>query len=368
MHVAPSSFILDSLTFTTFENPVPGENETWNYDNGASISHQSTEQFYANTDPAFMNSAIYDTLGEEFLLDTLKSTLGLGFHDVYELFGPTGRSIVNPGISFPARAYSIAAISGKPTDSLWVLSQDAIYTTPDTYLAFPTSSGAYWSTVSTERTVKMKVRVAALAGDTDFQRVSYFTTTDSVVGWGTVQTPAAGPTPVLMVKVNRMRIDSFYLNGAPVAPFLLSTFHIPQQNSISNEYSYQFFAQGLILPLLKIQYSDSNYSQESSAISYFAATDGVASRNVEQSDIHLYPNPTSAKNFYLQLSTALTPNDRIEVADVSGKAIESQQMPATLNGTLVPISLPASTIAGTYFIRVSRANGSVEQTKAVITP
>ena len=104
--------------------------------------------------------------------------------------------------------------------------------------------GSTWSTTNAKRTLDMRVKVALLAGDSDFQRVTYFSTTDTVAGWGTLTLPSMAATPVLMIKVNKMRTDSFYLNGTAVGPLILGAFHLPSQGNVTSDYSYQFFAQG----------------------------------------------------------------------------------------------------------------------------
>ncbi len=372
MPLSASSFVVDSLSFSSFTNPPEGAAQTWNYTSGQ-ITVYHAETFYASTDPSFSPSAIYDTIGFDPLVSHNGSVYGINYHHVY---AASASAITNPGIALSAQAYNIGSVSGNSTDSLWVPQQDAMYSSPETYLALPATFGTNWSTANTRLSIDMKVKIAILAGVgypgvTDFNKVSYFTTSDSVVGWGNLivstHSGTSASMPVLMVKTKTIRTDSFYLNNTVPPSLVLEGFGLAE-GTVTTSYSYHFMAEGSVLPLFAVDYSDPNYSTPTDYYSYQSAPASVAAAASENNGLHIFPNPAQSRTFYVQVDHPILPTDQIQVMDATGKVVSFTHAAPALNGTLVSISLPAGSAAGTYFIQIRRANGAVEQSKLELAP
>jgi len=332
---------MTELIFDTTKLAVPskGANQTWNYGSTA-LQTSFADQIFPSTDKAFTSAAVFDTIGEDVLVSSGSESYGIPYDEVFDM-GTS--SIVEPGISVPANGYNIDEISGGTNDSLWVPAQDAMFSTPVNYLAFPATMGSTWSTANATRTIDMQVRVAALAllygtGKIDFKKISSFSITDTVIGWGNLTVPSmsgsGATTPVLMVKMNEVRVDSFYLNGSIAPAIILSEFHL-KQDTVSSYYSYAFYAQGSFAPLLKIYYSGPNYTVPMSAESYQSTSAGVAEPSQAQG-IQIYPNPATSS---LSIANSSGP---FTIIDPLGRSYDVRQNTNTLDvSSLAP---------GVYFV------------------
>ncbi len=287
-----TTYVLDT---TKLVIPTKGANQTWSYGSVAVKSSLNEQLFRGDSDfpPAF----IYDTLGLEPLVSSNGKSFGITF---YEEFEQTANGITQARITLPAQGYNIDSASGDTTnDSLWVAAQEDPYSTPQIYFSLPATMNSTWSTTNAIRSIDMKIRISKLSlfypGITDFKKTSSFTTTDTVVGWGNLTIPSSsGPStvvPALMVKVNQARVDSFYLAGFAAAPIVLSGFGLAQ-GVVTHGYSYRFYSQSSLLPLLRIEYSDSNYSIPMSAISSQSELADVSATAAPEA-IQMYPNPAT---------------------------------------------------------------------------
>ncbi len=314
--------------------PSKGTNQTWNYT--GNVLNTTTQELYQSTDHAYSSAAVYDTLGLDVLISSGVKEYGVFYNTVFD-YG--SNAIVEPGIMVPEGAANLSQISSGPTDSIWIAAQDDLYSTPVVDLAFPTTMNSNWSTVNAKRTTDMRVRVALLAGDSDFKKVSIFNKTDTVVGWGNLIVPAYGGSQIsasaLMIKEKEVRTDSFFLNDQVVSGFILSTFGLPAQGHDSAVYSYQFFAQGSMLPLLRIYYSDSTYSNTTSAFTYQVGNAAVVQGALAE-PIGLFPNPATNR-----ISVAASSGPFI-VLDPLGRSYVVPQSENTIDVSALP--------SGVYFL------------------
>lgn len=371
-----SSFTLYTMKIAGVQNPTEGQNQTWNY-SSAQLGATFAEQLAAANDSHFSPSALFDTLGFDPITSAGGTVYGINFNDVYDQ-GSAG--ITNPGVILTQQAYNIDAATGNTKtkdDSLWVTQQTDLYTNvtgtanPEGYLTLPATMGTNWSTTNAKRTIDMQVRIAELSayypGITDFKKESAFTTADSVVGWGTLMLPgSASSKNALLIKVTENRVDSFYLNNAvPSIQLILEGFGLAE-GMVTTTTSWRFMVQGQVLPALQI-IDSSNNSNPATMWQYSEASSSVAFTEQEQNGIHIYPNPSRGRAFFLQFDTPVSPADHITVVDASGKIVPTDMGSLQMNGTLTQVSLAPEAAAGTYFIRVERANGTVGQSKIVVT-
>jgi hypothetical protein len=84
----------------------------------------------------------------------------------------------------------------------------------------------------------------------------------------------------------------------------------------------------------------------------------VANTAINQAvQLNLYPNPTNGA-FSIQISNAQESQYKIDILDVTGRIIQSQQVSANFDGTTRQLDI-SDALPGTYFLRVSSENAVV---------
>ncbi len=261
---------------------------------------------------------------------------------------------VSLGIGYEQQKVGLGFLSGNNNDTVEIIDQTYVFDVPFTELSFPLTMGTNW-VAATKAATKMRFTIALVGyNKTPAQLISYFHSSHNVISHGTCRIPAKGSTsktlPVLMLKTETIRVDSFYIDGMPANIFLLASLGITQGDTI-HSYEYHFFREnGGMQRLATIKFEDNSYTTVKSA-SYSSEFDVLSVGDLSiQQGVLVYPNPVVNNSFTVQLNSATSP-PVFTVSDVSGKVLKTT-VNTTGNG-IYTVQLPANTAKSVYFLNVN---------------
>jgi uncharacterized membrane protein YkgB len=274
------------------------------------------------------------------------------YQNVYAEKNATG--YISLGIGYEQQKKGIGFLSGNNSDTVEVIDQTYVFGTPFTELSFPLTTGTKWA-AATKAETNMLFTIALVGyNKTPAQLINYFNSNHDVVSHGTCRIPAKGSPgqtlPVLMLKTETVRVDSFYIDGMPANPFLLGSLGITQGDTIRT-YEYRFFRENAgMQALARVVYEDDSYTTVKSA-SYSSEFDvlSVGDLSINQG-ILVYPNPIANNSFTVQLNSVKRA-PLFSITDVTGKAVKP--IVNTVDNSNYQIQLPANTAKGVYFLTVT---------------
>lgn len=338
-------------------NPARGANQTWNYGN-MTLSSFGTRTYLNATNPQFAGSVEMPAEGE----------LAPGWVYYYNAFlKGTPANFGVAGHEVKTQRYSLTQFTGGPTDSLIFPAQTYTLPVTDAYLNFPATAGSRWQTTH-KHILNAQITVAmAMLNKAPMQRRSNITTTDSVIGWGTMRVPVASligtqpsiPYPVLMIKRIEVAVDSFYLNGAPAPALLLGGLGV-SQGQIRKNNKYKFHRENAMQPLMVFDYGTNNFTSarlitsDNSAAVIAGTTPDFATKTTVQ----LYPNPVAGASFTVAFEKPETRNWHLRLADLTGREILTNEIKTT--GSLKQnLALPHHVRNGLYTWQLLDESGAV---------
>lgn len=190
------------------------------------------------------------------------------------------------------------SITGGPNDTITFLANTNIYEEPVNYFRLPLNyQGASGSDITL--TVDFEVTVAAFGLDrTPAKQISYISHRDTVMGYGTLILPhpdgeGTVSMEVLMVRDNRVSIDSFFLAGQPAPQLMLDALSLTQ-GSVVRRTSYDFYGKGLPRSALSMSFDESGTPLRVSISDYIRNL--VTSTSKVAADLlptKVFPNPTT---------------------------------------------------------------------------
>ncbi|MBI1307706.1 MAG: T9SS type A sorting domain-containing protein [Bacteroidetes bacterium] len=255
----------------------------------------------------------------------------------------------------------LTALTGGANDNLTFPVQTIVYTSGIKEQKFPMTYGDVF-TSSNSRSTKFNITVAAFGlNNVQGVRKTFYNTTDSVVGWGSVKvkhrnTGLTYNIPVLQVSHRVVVVDSFYLGGAPAPAQMLAAFGLSQNNTV-NDRTMKFFRKDEVNPLIAIEYADAT----SATIDRFDIVQdrleensvGIEVLNALAAEIKVYPNPVNDNQFTID-RPAQNGNWSFEISDIYGRAIQTGELGEFT--TLINVNDLAS---GRYIVRVLLNNQPV---------
>jgi hypothetical protein len=340
--------------------PTMGANQTWNYTAFTAFAPTAANVYIpVSSDPNFPNAQFY----YHNLVKSLTSTLGYYFDQYYEITD-TGAEVV--GIHVYAQNYGLGALTGTATDTLYVLDNVITYpagTRPA--VQFPATAGSSWSSAP-RNVVNMLLTVSAASlNQAPLQQAFYYDRADSVVGWGTLELPAAtgynSNVPVLEDKFTGYCVDSFYLNGSPAPTALLSGFGMTQGQQSGPTYNrIQLYRAGAFNYQMLFNYTDNTFTTlYSTGGAYYSnnlplatgiseiAADGLST---------VYPNPMNGNAFDIKMATD-APVSTVSIEDLSGRVVAS--ITAVNTGGTVHVQVASTLSDGMYLYRVLGSDGAL---------
>lgn len=350
----------DTLKAVGAATGMPGANATWDL-TGRTYGSTSTRVYTAGTLAALPAATYYTS-------ETVPVATGINL-SLKRYHGNTAQGIQTLGMSLPRNAFSLAAATMGPTDSLVFEAQDIAATSPLTNLAFPATMGTNWSS-NFSITTNFKLSVAFLS----FSNVpgsikKIYAVQDSVKGWGKMKLKdlngqATNYMEVLAVKVHTQVTDSFFLSGAPMDPSLLAAVGV-DQGAVTHEYAIRYYREGEVTPLLEVQYTDATYSTEDGAEAHMnrMAPTGVSNVTGKDNGIAIYPNPVTDRNINVRINNAAAHTWSYELIDMSGRRIAGGNLDN--NGDKAQVKVGAENAAGIYQLNILK-NGNPAAKQSLI--
>lgn len=333
--------------------PTEGAAQVWDYSSLVSESIIIDEHFDATADPNFpnaLNSYENNLTFQGFLIPS-NSYEAIDVDGWYEM----GRSTSEVG-------YSITSISGGANDSLVFLGGNSLYDGRINSLKFPLTYQSQWTESHIEYS-NFNLSVAAFSlNHVPGNQKRILTNERNVVGYGQLTIPREDGTPsaemdVLLMKVVRSAIDSFFLGGAEAPAPLLAAFGLTQGGFASDSF-YVFYKPDFEAPVLNI-----NFSSTGQAINAFyrtSATEAPVSVNTPTvSGFTCYPNPAGAGRSLLVQTSNTNKNPReISLLDMQGRVVFNQSV-SNQAGNSIQLDLPINLSSGIYMLRVQDLDGMI---------
>ena len=370
--VTSSPTTLDSsrykaLTRTGAVVPTFGNNQTWDYTGQKDSSTTVYTDYYTPVAAFGATPTAYST-----------ATIAHNYNSVFQVFQYPSRSYeridsegyVELGSITNGAKFSISAISGGTTDTLYFPAGTYLYSPPHPFVKFPITVNSAWN-VTSKVPVDFQLSVAAFGlNKTPGQKVTTILSRDTVVGWGTLKmkNPAGGAASsfaVLLERKDETYIDSFFVGGAPAPAQLLGAFGLVQGSKTVIATEYSFRGIGFSEPAMQM------YVNGSGAISYISravnAALGLPTNNREVTNVAIvtkvYPNPTHTEGVNFEFNKTTNAQWNVIVYNATGQIISIDPINGQIGTTTRHVALDRNLPSGTYFYNLLdeysriRANG-----------
>ena len=304
-----------------------------------------------------------------------RSELGLDMkYDTKLMFANTSTGIKVFGERVPRQAYSLEFFTGNTIDSLVVLGQDVTYSSVSTVMPFPATHNTQWAS---NYNGYFNLELTYHSGPYNFnkvpvQRRGNYVANSTIVGWGDIQVQRldgkkSAKMPVLQTQTTITVTDSFYMNGLPIPQNVLDDlFFGLQQGQQSQVYQRNFYRYHENTPLVSVTYTDGSFSGVEDANVHrqrVAFPDFI--KDVEFNDkVKIYPNPVTGKMMNISVDENQNESLDYSIIDLTGKTVVQGNV--KLSGGKASITIPASVVAGYYFVRFADASGAATGNTIVI--
>ncbi|MCS7073462.1 MAG: T9SS type A sorting domain-containing protein [Bacteroidia bacterium] len=244
------------LKLDGFVTPMPGNNALWNYGTAPDSNFTTGNYTYAPAnDPAFPTATRQYNLTQVFAGFPVTSTVFEETNSDAHLY--LGFKVNNQ------QKYTLVAKTGNPADSITFPVQTQPTTGLNKLLDFPVTAGTSWTnTYSIQENFLLKIAMFGFNNAPGYRK-SIYNVSYQVVGWGSMRVPTSnGPSmlySVLMVNITQSRVDSFYINGAPAPPMLLSAFGLTQ-GATTISYNTNFYRNTFQNPFFSMVMTDGTFS------------------------------------------------------------------------------------------------------------
>jgi hypothetical protein len=371
----PDSLITDSIPNLLGPAPEIGEGLVYDYGNDTTYTDIESALFSS----VFRVLPDLPELAELIAAGGDKSRLtgtdfGNGlFYLTFEIMDFNENGVFQVGQAYNNQAFSLAAFTGNPSDSIYFPFNAYTAENPMTRQAFPYTLGSNWTdTMRLETDFIIDIPAFGLP-NVPGQHVFYEVRTDSILGYGTVRvyTPE-GPSEAMDVLVNKhfeYKIDSFYLNGAPAPAPLLTSFGLENGQISSPKNFIDFVAEDIypylvrfsnLEPIGNFEQFDEVFLQRGVVMS--SSTFEIAGA---QYSTVVYPNPSNGGQLNVQLTGVNFPDLSYEVSDLSGRVIRSGRTGPNTGGQLT-VNFPTPLPAGNYYLSLRTDKGMVVATESII--
>lgn len=345
-------------SFREFTTPMvtPVTNGSWDMSTANYTGGPFTIPKIAYTNAAVPGASYYTNGGYNFSAFTVP---------VKVCYGINGQGYGMVGEVIDRTAYSLAPVTTNTQDSLVFLAQATAYSSTRKNLSFPATYNSNWMSAYVFNTnFQVTITAYGLNNAPGYKRATVVKK-DTVSGWGKVKVKkmdgiTSGWMDVLAVKSHMEIVDSFFLNGAPAPPTLLSMMGITQ-GTITRYYRIAYYRAGEIEPVTFTEFTDATYTVLKSADVHLnrlpLAPTHINTPGNQANNISVYPNP-AAGNGYLNIEVTETATGtwRYALFNTAGQVLHSDVL--KLNGRAAQIAM-SQTPAGQYFLSISKDGQSV---------
>lgn len=328
--------------------PSEGPDQVWDYSDLELDQIITVDYADASQDPALpgaLNSSVRNLAFQVFPIPSQ-------FYEAIDQDGWYGLGRTTADVS-----YSITAISGGPKDTLRFPGTAMPFEGRINSLQFPVTYGSHWNQSMTE-VMPFELTVAAFGLNKAPGVYRRLINQDrQVTGYGEIILPRENgnstlPIEVLMIKVVRMAVDSYYLGGAPAPAQLMGAFGLTQGSSVTDSF-YVFYAPEFGAPVF-------DYAINSDIAFYRPYAEATVSVNqpISTTVLHAYPNPVKAGSVLNVELESPAHQGRYRIWDALGRMVdESTFNTEDQHQLLIPI--PSAIQTGMYVFQVLDTNGEV---------
>ncbi len=253
------------------------------------------------------------------------------------------------------------------TDSIIVTTQDVVFSSNRTEIAFPASVNSAWSS-SFMFDLDFLFNYGGIYINTPGFVRTYITEKDTVLGYGKVKVKdidgnGSGYMDVLQVQSITKTVDSFYLNGALAPASFLPAPLVQGYTYTSNEQYY--YRAGEFTPLAHITFDSTNTTPKSAETQAVRLLSSFIPETEYTKTLNVFPNPVTDHTIIVSGAPANYGNWSYELENVAGQVVTKGALQLNANNTKISISLSATTAPGTYFLHLY--NNASQQTVRTLT-
>lgn len=334
------------------EIPAEGANQLWDYSNLEVIGNSLSVFSSADGDNTFPGAKYITPRELTFQAFSYNSL-------VYEAIDENG--VYELGRLPQDTTFSITAISGGPNDVLRFVGVPLPFEGRLDFIRFPLSYQDSWTQSHTE-TTPFELTVAAFGLNmVPGARERTLTQTRTVVGWGKLITPnregeSNEPRDVLLMRVNRVAVDSFSLGGFPPPQQLLDAFGLAQGSTTKDEF-YLFWDQHDNSNLMRVNLSEGEITSV-----FFKPDHNDIPSSVSALDLTAplaYPNPISPLQELNIETDQISSNGTFILTDMNGRQVHNASFSALANDKIT-VPIPAYLTPGMYVFQLMDSTGRVE--------
>lgn len=342
-------YAVQDAAIDSVQAPAEGENNLWDYRNIKLLQSDSIF-FEAADNPAF---PISDWTRQN-LFDEVVNGMGY-FYDAYYALAT---NMVLSGKHVRGKAYDLSPVTFSPGDSLKFTDINYSYSSEVVVRKFPMTYQTSWSNSYVEEgNFELTVKFYGLSKAAGLRKTNVQQDFE-VVGWGKLILPFDSnyslEYPVLMLKKQETKIDSFYIDGKPASPLMMAAFGL-QQGALQQEYSYMFLSNDRFQPLMQMWFKNATFKNiESIKVDMDIEETFVPEMNINE--LMVYPNPFK-NSFSLSAKGRV---DHIEIFDLNGKIVYTRTRFDRTDFQMEPDLFP-----GVYFLRITNINGEAFVQKIV---
>lgn len=332
--------------------PSEGPGQVWDYSSLMSQDSIVTDYFDATNDANIPNALNYrerDLIFQVFPIPS-NSYEGIDSLGWYEL----GRTTV--GVK-----YSVSSITGSSGDTLSFPAENQVFEGRNDQLIFPVTYQSSWQPQYKEYTdFELTVTNFGLNNAPGYlKRIN--SDSREMVGYGKLIIPKYDGSPsdsldVLLLKVVRTAVDSFYLNGAEAPAVLLGAFGL-SQGAFASDSFYVFYKPNFAAPVLNINLGSSG---QVSTVFYRpqAAESTVSVPEIRSTASKCFPNPaTAGQTVQIQSTEELSKASRISIYDMQGRIIFNLPV-ENISDNNYQIKIPENIAPGLYMLNLETQTGN----------
>lgn len=328
------------LSSVNFPVPTSGVNQFWDYSSYTVFTGAFQYDFNTANNPSFP-TANQERVGNF----TFQGNFPIIATDLLRL---DSTSYTEIGLETQYAAFSIANLTGGPTDSLYFLQDNQYFNVPDTLIKFPMNYLDSTQSLPLD-TTNMEITVAGFGlNKAPAQIIKDIMVDYKIIGSGRLVIPQFGggfsdTMDVLLSRRIRTRVDSIFLNGNPAPAALTSAFGLSQGQTFIDTI-YQFYRKGFKNTVAQIEYGTNNN------VRFFHGVNrNITSirENGTAKTLKGFPNPINKGEFYQFEAMDNFKNGAISLLDITGKVVTREFVRNSIG-----IQIPNSIKPGLYFVEL----------------
>lgn len=234
---------------------------------------------------------------------------GVTLDQFYHYYTKDANSYREVAFEIEKKSFSIGGLTGDMNDS--IITIDTLMTFNAPIIEFPLTSNSTWNSAYTARVPFYLTIESAAWYDELITLRQDITATDSCVGYGTVILPSGNQTDVLLVKSDRVRVDSIFMNNSPMDPITASNFGFRQNDTLLIT-QWSFFAKGMN----QVVFQHTTVDGTDGTPYYYRGNGLSVEEGTELSALVVFPNPAKDR------VTVIGARGEVAIYDMNGRCVK----------------------------------------------